>query len=185
MIENPKIYGVDIENKKIIDAENQNIIALLGDVQKKLPFKSNFFDVISANQIIEHLVDLDTFFSEIKRVLKSQGYLVISTENLTSCHNIFSLVLGSQAFSQAISRVLNIGNPLRIHPKRRNLSSTSGMHIKILSFRGLKELAQIHGFRIKKSFGAAYYPFPPPITHLLSRLDPRHAVFIGLKARND
>lgn len=183
-IKSPIIYGVEIDRQLIKKAKKCGIRAIYANAEKQLPYKTNFFDVVIANQIIEHIVDVDTFTSEIFRVLKPEGYVVISTENLSSWHNIVALFFGWQAFSQHISRKLNIGNPLRINPHNPiNLTTTSGMHIKIFTPRGLKELFELYGFNVENTYGAGHYPFPQFISKILSTLDPTHSVFIGLKAR--
>jgi len=180
-IEKAEIFGIDLREKSVNLSKKLGIKAVKGDIEKRLPFKPNFFDVVSANQIIEHLVDVDKFVKEIHRVLKPKGYLVLSTENLSSWHNIFALIFGWQAFSQSISQVKNIGNPLKLaKPKKPD---KSGMHIKIFTPKGLDDLFTIYGFKIEKKFGAGYYPFPPLLTRFFSKIDRRHSAFIGLKAR--
>jgi len=180
-IEKPEVYGIDIDKKSVSLSKALGIKAVEGDVENDLPFKSNFFNIVVANQIIEHLVNIDGFIKEIHRVLKTNGYLVLSTENLSSWHNIFALLLGWQAFSQHISAIKNVGNPLRVF-EYKNLPRNY-MHNRILTPKGLAELLELHGFRMEKFFGAGYYPFPPPLSRTLSKLDPTHAAFIGIKAR--
>lgn len=46
---------------------------------EKLPYKSKFFDLVCAFEIIEHLKDDRRAFSEIHRVLKKDGVFVFST----------------------------------------------------------------------------------------------------------
>jgi ubiquinone/menaquinone biosynthesis C-methylase UbiE len=180
-IEYPEIYGVDVDQSAVLSSRKLGIKMVKANVENGLPFDSNFFDIVSANQIIEHLVDVDKFVKETYRVLKPGGYLVLSTENLSSWHNIFVLVLGWQAFSQHLSTLKNVGNPLRItKPTDYDLR---GMHIKIFTPRGLKELIELYGFRIEKFFGVGYYPFPPPFSRILARIDSTHAAFIGLKGK--
>ncbi|MCI9399777.1 MAG: class I SAM-dependent methyltransferase [Lachnospiraceae bacterium] len=43
-----------------------------------IQFKDNFFDYIIANHVLEHINRIDIAFDEIKRVLKSDGKLIIS-----------------------------------------------------------------------------------------------------------
>jgi len=179
-IKKTEIWGIDIRRKAILASKKLGIKAIEGDIEKGLPFKDNFFDIVSANQIIEHLIDVDKFVKEINRVLKPKGYIVLSTENLSSWHNLLSLLLGWQAFSQNISSSGNLGNPFRL-VNCKNLDQ-SNMHVKILTPQGLKGIFNFHGFKIKNFFGAGYYPFPPPISNLLSKVDPIHCAFIGLKA---
>jgi len=180
-IRKPEIYGIDIRSEAVSSSKKLGIRTIKGNVERELPFPSNFFDIVSANQIIEHLVNVDRFASEIYRVLKPNGYLILSTENLSSWHNIFALIFGWQAFSQHVSLVENIGNPLRmLNWKNIPLSFT---HIKIFTPKGLKDLFKIHNFEIVDFFGASYYPFPAPISSILAKIDPIHSPFIGIKAR--
>ena len=145
-----------------------------------MAFKDNFFDVVIANQIIEHLYDTDLFIDEIRRVLKKNGYCIISTENLASWCNIFSLTFGWQPFSITnISKLrLGVGNPLAVLSGEK-LKAKSMLHTRVLSINALKELFEIHGFEVKKITGAGYFPFPA----ILGRLDPKHSHFITIKAR--
>ncbi len=46
-----------------------------------LPFNDNFFDYIIFTEVIEHLVNPENFLLEVKRVLKTQGMLVVSVAN--------------------------------------------------------------------------------------------------------
>lgn len=179
-IKKPEIYGIDIRKKAVRESKEKGIKTTCGNIEKGLPFKSNFFDIVSANQIIEHLVDLDFFLSEVNRVLKPKGYLVLSTENLSSWHNIFALILGWQAFSQHISSHC-AGNPIAFG--RGNDYKSGTMHIKILTPRGLRELIAANHLKVEKFFGAGYYPFPSFLSNILSKLDPIHCSFIGIKAR--
>lgn len=180
-IKNPQIYGVDIEKKAVTQATKLGINAICADIEKGLPFHSNYFDLVVANQIIEHVHNVDFFIKEIKRVTKPGGYLLISTENLSSWHNIFALLLGWQAFSQHISTVANVGNPLRM--ANYTDYDISGMHDKIFTPRGLKELIELYGFKIEKFYGAGYYPFASIFSEFLSKIDPVHTSFIGIKAK--
>src|SRR3989304_8780035 len=178
-IRKPEIYGIDIRSEAVSSSRKLGIRTKKGNAEKGLPFHSNFFDIVSANQIIEHLVNVDRFASEIYRVLKPNGYLILSTENLSSWHNIFALILGWQAFSQNISHLKNIGNPLRIWGD----SIGEDIHRQIFTPRGLTELTEIHRLKIEKSFGAGYYPFWGSLSKIFSKIDPTHCAFIGLKAR--
>lgn len=180
-IKSAQIWGVDLEQKAVTGAKKLGIRAFKHNIEKGLPFKPNFFDVVIANQIIEHIHNVDFFIREIKRVTKHGGYLLISTENLSSWHNLFALLLGWQAFSQHLSEVKNVGNPMRM----TNYSSydKSGMHDKIFTPRGLRELIELYGLKIEKFFGAGYYPFLSIVSEFLSKIDPVHTSFIGVKAR--
>ena len=180
-IKKPEIWGIDIDNHSISLAKKLGIKTIKHNIENGLPLKSNFFDIVIANQIIEHMHDVDILIKEIGRILKVNGYLLISTENLSSWHNLFALVLGWQAFSQHISEVKNVGNPMRM--ANYTGYDKSGMHVKIFTSRGLRELLELYGFKIEKFYGAGYYPFSSYISKIFSKIDPTHTAFIGAKAR--
>ena len=56
----------------------------------KLPFSNSTFDFIIIQDVIEHLTDLTAFYSEIKRVLKTNGTIYLSTPNKLSIFNFFN-----------------------------------------------------------------------------------------------
>lgn len=105
---------------------------------------------------------------------------MISTENLSSWHNIFSLFFGWQPFSltNISSHSLGIGNPLALH-RGENLSFPSWQHIRVFAYRGLKEIFEIKGFKVEKILGAGYHPLP----NFFAKIDLRHAAFLTIKAR--
>lgn len=84
-----KYIGVDITGKPDI----------LADVEEGLPFfKSNSIDFIICGEIIEHIVDTDFLLSEIYRVLKKGGKLLLTTPNLASWINRIRLLFGKQPY---------------------------------------------------------------------------------------
>ena len=175
-----KIYAIDFDQAAISSAKNLRLKTKKYNIEKGLPYKSNFFDIVVANQMIEHLVNIDLFVEEIYRILKPKGYVIVSTENLSSWHNLFALFLGWQAFSQHISKKINIGNPMRLIQSKQEFSD---IHIKIFTPRGLKDLFLAYNFKVEKTFGAGYYPFYGQFARILSKLDSRHCAFIGIKAK--
>lgn len=175
------IHGIEIIDERIKKARAKGIKVLKSDLNKKFPFKDNFFDVLHANQVIEHLIDVDIFAEEIYRILKPNGYAVISTENLSSWHNIFALLLGHQAFSQHISSKYRIGNPISPHNGEK-LNLKSWTHNKIFTYKGLKEFFKAHNFKNEKILGAGHYP-TLNLFSIFSKLDPIHTHFITIKVR--
>lgn len=79
-----EITGVDVSPAAIDTAkskhESEKVRFRLVD-GLTLPFPDNSFDMITSFQVIEHLADYETYFSEIKRVLKLEGLLLITTPN--------------------------------------------------------------------------------------------------------
>jgi SAM-dependent methyltransferase len=179
-INTANIYGVEIVDERIRIAENNKIIVKKFDLNEKFDFNDSFFDVIHANQVIEHLYNSDNFISEIYRILKPGGYAVISTENASSWCNIFASIMGWQIFSLTnISlKKLGIGNPLSFY-RNNSTKLESWNHIRIYNIRGLKEYFEVFGFKIDKIMGSGYFPFPAAI----GNIDKTHCHFMTFKIK--
>ncbi|MDM8562267.1 hypothetical protein QUF54_02820 [Candidatus Marithioploca araucensis] len=117
---------------------------------------------------------------EINRLCNMGGVIVLSTENASSWHNIFALVLGWQMFSltNVCSSSGGIGNPLAIL-RGTNISYKSMEHIRIFAYRGLIEYVEHFGFKVESILCSGYYPLP----NWFAKIDPRHGHFITIKAR--
>lgn len=81
-----KVYGVDISRDAVEYAKENwqldNIEFSEGSCLD-IPFADNIFDEVAAFEVFEHLDDWQKFLSEIKRVLKPNGVVYISTPNKT------------------------------------------------------------------------------------------------------
>lgn len=75
---NLKITGLDYYREAIVFARRTKpqIKFVIGDVHK-LPFRNRSFDIVSAIETLEHLQNPKQALSEIYRVLKPKGYLVV------------------------------------------------------------------------------------------------------------
>lgn len=174
------IYGVEISEPAIESAKKNGIKIIRSDLNNPLPLKDKMFDFVCANQVIEHLYNTDTFVKEIYRVLKKDGYAIVSTPNLGSFHNIVLLILGKQPFTAHISNEIILGSLNPLNGQRIEQSLT---HLRIFTYEGLKELFNYHNFKIEKIVGAGFYPFPTRIAKILSRIDKRHAAYLTIKVR--
>jgi ubiquinone/menaquinone biosynthesis C-methylase UbiE len=80
-----QIYGLDISPRAISFAKKRikGGKFLVGNAHK-LPYKSNYFDVVYCLEMLEHVEDPDKVIREIKRVLKKNGHaiILIPTDNL-------------------------------------------------------------------------------------------------------
>ena len=171
-----KIYGVDINKTAAKKAEEKGIIVKNADLSNELPFPDESFDVLSANQVLEHIWNTDKFFREINRVLKKEGYAVISTPNLSCFHSIFFILLGQQTpVVHLIDR--QVGNFLR------GTKVSSPQHFKAFNIPALRDLSEYYGFKVEMIKGFGFYFLPLFIQKFLSKFLGRYAVFITLRIR--
>lgn len=173
------VYGVEIVDDWLREATKKGITVRPADLNEKIPFDDQFFDCVHSNQVIEHLAETDRFLAEHNRVLKPGGYLVMSTENASSWHNIGALMMGWQMFSLTnISSRAGVGNPFALWRGRED-SRKSMQHMRIFAYRGLIEYIECFGFKVERVMGSGYYPLP----WWVGRCDPRHSHYIVVKAR--
>ena len=194
-IETKKIYGIDVDPNYLRMAKKKGINALYGNLNEKLPFKNETFDVITAIEVIEHLHNTDMFVKELFRICKKGGHVIIGTENLASWHNIFALILGFQPSTGPwISDFYSIGfYPLRqkhieILKKKKQLSlvdkhASEDKHINVMTRDALRKLCVAYGFTIEGEKTSGFYPFSGFISDALAKLDKRHALTVVLKLR--
>ena len=77
-----KVIGVDIDKETVFEAQkkyiNNNLSFTVGSVDK-IPVNSNSIDVVVSFETIEHHDKHEEMFLEIKKVLKSDGILIMSS----------------------------------------------------------------------------------------------------------
>jgi SAM-dependent methyltransferase len=175
-----ELFGIEVVRDRAVEALRRGVDVVVADLNRRFPFTDDCFDLVHANQVVEHVADIDNFLSEIRRVLRPGGVAVVSTENGSSWHNVFAAAMGWQIFSltNVSSLGLGVGNPFAIHRGER-LQLTSWTHKTIFNFRGLIEIFMLHGFTVQAATGAGYHPLPAK----LGLIDRRHAHFITVKAQ--
>lgn len=179
-----QVHGLELVDEQAELARGRGFHVQTADLEDRWPLDDSSFDVVHANQVIEHVVRLDHFVGEIRRVLQPDGVAVVCTENLASWHNVGALALGYQPFSLTnISSVRSIGNRFALHAGEAPRQDESWQHVHVLTLVGLRDIFSAHGFGAIGSWGTGYYPFPRRAARALARRDPRHAHFIAVVAR--
>lgn len=79
LIKNSALYGVDLDQSSLNYGASRVKAKFIQAPADKLPFKANFFDIVLATEIIEHLTQPEKLIQEAKRVLKPSGYLILTT----------------------------------------------------------------------------------------------------------
>jgi ubiquinone/menaquinone biosynthesis C-methylase UbiE len=173
-----KVIGIEIIPNAVKVAKKKGIEAYVCNIEDKWPIKNNSTDVVLSNLVIEHLNDVDQFISESYRVLKKGGYTIVCTNNLSSWHNIISLLFGWAPFdlTNSSSKRWSIGNPLVVHKNKKSIYGKTFTHKCVYTARWLKEWYELFGFKFFNLKTAGYYPFPS----FLGKLDKRHAAYIIL-----
>ncbi|MFL5868136.1 MAG: class I SAM-dependent methyltransferase [Thermoleophilaceae bacterium] len=170
-------HGIELIEHHAVRARERGIEVVTADIDAGLPFEDSSFDTVHANQVIEHVRRTDVFLSEVHRLLAPRGIACISTNNLSSWHNVLSLALGYQPMPMHVSDQVMVGNPL--NPEHGGLHEDIGRtHLRLFTGRALRELCEHHGLRAVSLESSGYYPLPPRLARVAARLDSRHGAFL-------
>jgi ubiquinone/menaquinone biosynthesis C-methylase UbiE len=130
---------------------------VVGDIAG-LPFRENFFDVVTANMVVEHLARPEEQFQEIFRTLRRGGLFIFHTPN----------VFG---YTTALARLI----PKGLRPKLvwliegRKSSEVFETHYRVNSRKAIARLARRSGFNVvvmKMISSNAEFVFVPPLALL-------------------
>jgi SAM-dependent methyltransferase len=76
--ENPKDIVIGLDKFHVSGAD------VIADLEKPLPFKDNSFDMVVANQVLEHTVNFFFVMEEIHRIIKPKGILKVWVPHFSS-----------------------------------------------------------------------------------------------------
>lgn len=89
-----EVFGVDIAKECVEQAVRSGIKAQVCNLEEGF-FNFGFrFDLVLAGEIIEHIEDTNFFLQNIRKVLREQGSVIITTPNLATLGRRFLLLFG-------------------------------------------------------------------------------------------
>ncbi len=158
-------FGVEFFEARAREAEARGITVARLDLESgAFPWPDGSMDVVVSNQVFEHLKNVWRPMSEVYRVLRPGGWLVLSVPNLGSLHNRVLLALGRQ--------------PTSIR--------TLGPHVRGYTFGEIQRFVALDaGFRIVRATAAGFYPVAVPLANPFARLWPGAGHTTVLLARRD
>lgn len=168
---NSDVFGIDLAESAIKIARKQGVAAKKSDINDRWPYKESFFDVVVCVQVLEHLYNPDFFFEEAKRVLKNNGFLVISTPNLAAWYNRIIFLFGYQPFFTEVSTIdktLGLGFTRDMTPNREVVG-----HLRIFTLKALIDMSKMYGFETVDIKGGSvkYLPkYMRPIDKFMERV---------------
>ncbi|MBU0625342.1 methyltransferase domain-containing protein [Patescibacteria group bacterium] len=151
-----RLYGIDSSDYQIEEAKKNVPSATFSkcNLEQEINYEDNSFDIIIAEEIIEHLVNPDGFLAEVNRVLKKNGFLLLSTPNFCAWFNRLLFILGMQPlFYESSTKSKLVGSGWL---KRFKNGSTPVGHVRLFNQAALKDLLTANGFNITSTAGAVF-----------------------------
>lgn len=88
------VTGVEISEQMIKQSKKYAKI-VKHDLEYPLPFHENIFDIAIADNVCEHIINMEQLISEINRILKPGGILIIGGPNLKSLYHRLRILSGN------------------------------------------------------------------------------------------
>lgn len=146
------LYGVENYGPYIDECELAGIRVSSLDIERdRLPGEGAPYDVIVANQVLEHTKEVFWIFAEVSRVLRPGGKFIVGVPNLASLHNRLLLLLGK--------------HPTPIQTLSAHVRGFTAEDLRIFGTEG-------DFFKVTHVAGSNFYPFPVPVAKFLAKLFP-------------
>ena len=157
-----RVFGVDISAAAIQMAEERHRGRSNFEFRQMdahaLAMPAESFDVVLFIDSIEHVMEVDTVFAEIHRVLKQDGLVMVTAANRDSINQILTTKLGYPEFV------------------------TNYQHVKEFSYKQTLELLGRHGFELDRTAGIFLYPYwgVPGIDEVVRKITDEDPQFVEL-----
>jgi len=171
------VAGMEFIEEHAERASSVGVDVTMGDLEQRFPYDDASFDLVHANQVIEHLRNTDGFLREARRVCRPGGLVVISTNNLASWHNVAMLALGLQPMPIHVSDEVHVGNPMNLRAGEPHMDRGQ-THLRLFTGRALVDLAEYHGLELVSLQTSGYYPLPPRMARRMVKIDRLHGAFL-------
>lgn len=150
-----ELHGVENYPPSVEILEEAGVVAYDLDIERDLlPGGGGDFDIVIANQVLEHVKEVFWILAEAARVLRPGGLFIAGVPNLASLHNRLLLLVGQQP------------TPIQ----------TFSAHVRGFTKPDMRGFAERGGyFRLTGFRGSNFYPFPAPLARPLARVLPTMA----------
>lgn len=131
------VIGIDFTDSQIVVAERRGIKVIKADVEQD-NIALGEFDYVLCTELIEHLFDPVRFLKSIRKLLKKDGILILTTPNIAFIKNRINLVLGR-------------------HPTNEKEYARRCHHIHLMTQGELSNYLDIAGYKVIYQAGHAHF----------------------------
>ena len=157
-----EVHGIDISEESIARAAARGVSGTVVNLEDDaFPFDDGQFDLVYVSEVVDYLSNVDHCFSEINRVTRDGGTLVVSTPNLAAIHNRIALAMGKPPFPARKST--------DVLARNGDASPISGRST-LFTVSTLEETLRNHGFEVETVIGSTSYREKySPLVRLIDR----------------
>lgn len=147
-----ELWGIESYKPNIDKCKQLGIRTAQCDIEKDdFPGKEGQYDLLIANQVLEHTKEIFWIMAEAGRLLRPGGHFIVGVPNIASLHNRLLLMLGQQP-TQIQSMSAHVRGFTK--PDFRQFATTGEL------------------FRLIRFRGSNFYPLPPVLSRPLARIFP-------------
>lgn len=142
------VEGFDVAEKALEAANKRGLHVLMWNAgMERCPAESERYDVLVAGDVIEHIVDTEFFVSEMRRILKSNGHVILTTPNLYYWVSRLKFVLGKAPW-----------NYPGVSSQFKSDSNIITEHIRVNGIKEWSAFFEARGFKVVRTEGLAWVP---------------------------
>jgi SAM-dependent methyltransferase len=142
---NNSVLGVEGMPAAVAESNRRGIEAIRGDLEQRIDLPDQSADWVLCIDVLEHLVNPAGCLSNVFRILRAGGHLIINVPNHFDWRGRLRIARGSGIDSQNYF----FDSPHWEYP-----------HLRFFSRRSIAELAQLCGFEVVADFGQRFLSFP-------------------------
>jgi len=167
------IEGFDVADKALEAARGRGLRAFLWNAgMEPCPAETERYEVLIAGDVIEHIVDTEFFVAEMRRVLKPNGHVILTTPNLYYWLSRLKFLLAKTPWNYP-----GVSSQFKAN---RNINTE---HIRVNGMREWSAFFEARGFKMVRTQGLAWAPpttLKSRIIHLIDMLMPKNASCLTL-----
>jgi SAM-dependent methyltransferase len=142
LVKNNNIIAADFSISAVKHLKKIGIEAFQADLNNPIKrVKNNSIDIVVAKDILEHLEKPSVLLSEIRRVLKPNGYAVLDVPNHFFLPMRLRLLFGNNLIWKTID-----------HDHTKDFKEWDYMHKIFFTWNGFKEFIKLHNLKIARNF---------------------------------
>lgn len=136
-----QITALDGSSVAVGQARAKGVAAQVVDVSQPLDFVDGNFDIVVIKDILEHIYNSLNLLQEAKRVVKPDGYIIISLPNHFYFPFRLRLLFGKNLIWKSL-----------LHDHTKSFEEWNYMHIRFFTWSGVKKMIRQVGLTVEKSY---------------------------------